>query len=221
LERRTLAVFLHTEPFVNALGALTGNQAVQQVKAGLKVIYFSGWQVAADATLARQMYPDQSLCPANSMPGVVKRINNALVRADQIYPAERFAAEIHAQFPDKPSAYDCSQSFNWKAKLDDATIAKFPRELGKMGDKFQFITRAGFHALNFSMFKLAESYRDHQMAAYVELQTEEFAAEARGYTATRHQRKVGAGYLDDVTQTVSGGTASTAALTGSTEESQF
>jgi isocitrate lyase len=194
---------------------------VQQVKAGLKAIYLFGWQVAADANLARQMYPDQTLSPANSMPGVVERINNALVRVDQISPAERFAAEIHAQFPDKPMADSCSPSFNWKAKLDDATIAKFQRELGKMGDKFQFITLAGFHALNVSMFKLAESYRDHQMAAYVELQTEQFADEARGYTATRHQREAGVGYLNEVTQTVSGGTASTTALMDSTEESQF
>ena len=369
--------YFQTEPFVNALGALTGNQAVQQVKAGLKAIYLSGWQVAADANLAGQMYPDQSLYPANSVPGVVKRINNALLRADQIThaegddsidwlqpivadaeagfggplnvfelvksmieagaagahledqlssekkcghmggkvllptqtairnlaaarlaadvcgvptviiartdaegatlittdiderdhafltgerspegffyinngleaaiarglsyapyadlvwcetgtpdldDAERFAAEIHAQFPGKPLAYNCSPSFNWRAKLDDATIAKFQKELGKLGYKFQFITLAGFHTLNFSMFKLAEGYRDRQMAAYVDLQTEEFAAEARGYTATRHQREVGAGYFDDVTQTLSGGTASTTALTGSTEEAQF
>jgi len=369
--------YINTEPFVNALGALTGNQAVQQVKAGLKAIYLSGWQVAADANLNGQMYPDQSLYAANSVPGVVKRINNALLRADEIYhaegddsidwmqpivadaeagfggplnvfelvksmieagaagihledqlssekkcghmggkvllptqtavrnlaaarlaadvcgvptiiiartdaeaatlitsdidpadadfltgerspegffytregldsaiarglsyapyadlvwcetgtpdldDAERFAAEIHAKFPGKPLAYNCSPSFNWKSKLDDATIAKFQKELGKMGYKFQFITLAGFHALNYSMFKLAEGYRDRQMAAYVELQTEEFEAEARGYTATRHQREVGAGYFDDVTQTVSGGNSSTTALTGSTEEAQF
>jgi isocitrate lyase len=135
--------------------------------------------------------------------------------------AEAFAAAIHAKFPGKLLSYNCSPSFNWKAKLDDETIAKFQRELGKMGYKFQFITLAGFHALNYSMFELADGYRDTQMAAYVKLQQAEFAAEARGYTATRHQREVGAGYFDDITQTVSGGNASTTALTGSTEEAQF
>jgi isocitrate lyase len=369
--------YLHTEPFVNALGALTGGQAMQQVKAGLKAIYLSGWQVAADANLAGQMYPDQSLYPADSVPAVVRRINNTLMRADQLHhaegdnsidwlqpivadaeagfggplnvfelvkamidagasgvhledqlssekkcghmggkvllptqtavrnliaarlamdvsgvptvliartdaeaanlltsdvderdrpfvtgerspegffyvtpgieqaiarglayapyadlvwcetgtpdleEAERFAAAIHERFPGKLLAYNCSPSFNWKAKLDDATIAKFQRELGRLGYKFQFITLAGFHALNYSMFELAEGYRDTQMAAYVRLQEQEFAAESRGYTATRHQREVGAGYFDDITQTVSGGNASTTALTGSTEEAQF
>jgi isocitrate lyase len=368
---------MHEEKFVNALGALTGNQAVQQVKAGLKAIYLSGWQVAADANLAGQMYPDQSLYPSNSAPAVVKRINQAFQRADQIHHAEgddsidwfapivadceagfggplnvfelvklmieagasgvhledqlssekkcghmggkvllptqtavrnlaaarlaadvagvptvlvsrtdaeaatlllsdvderdaafitgerspegfyymrhgleaaiarglayapyadviwcetstpdlkdarTFAKAIHAKFPGKLLAYNCSPSFNWKAKLDDATIAKFQKELGKMGYKFQFITLAGFHALNSSMFKLARGYRDRQMTAYAELQEEEFAMEKYGYTATKHQREVGAGYFDDVTQTVSGGVASTTALAGSTEESQF
>jgi isocitrate lyase len=368
---------LHEEKFVNALGALTGNQAVQQVKAGLKAIYLSGWQVAADANLAGQMYPDQSLYPSNSAPAVVKRINQAFQRADEIHHAEgdnsidwfapivadceagfggplnvfelvklmieagasgvhledqlssekkcghmggkvllptqtavrnlaaarlaadvagvptvivartdaeaatlllsdvderdaafitgerspegfyymrhgleaaiarglayapyadviwcetstpdlkdakTFAKAIHARFPGKFLAYNCSPSFNWKAKLDDATIAKFQKELGKLGYKFQFITLAGFHALNSSMFKLARGYRERQMAAYAELQEEEFAMEKFGYTATKHQREVGAGYFDDVTQTVSGGVASTTALAGSTEESQF
>jgi len=369
--------YLHTEPFVNALGALTGNQAMQQVKAGLKAIYLSGWQVAADANLAGEMYPDQSLYPADSVPSVVRRINNTLLRADQLHHAEgddsidwmqpivadaeagfggplnvfelvkdmidagaggihledqlssekkcghmggkvllptqtavrnlvaarlaadvsgvptviiartdaeaatlitsdvderdrefltgerspegffhvkagleqaiarglayapyadlvwcetgtpdledaqRFADAIHARFPGKLLAYNCSPSFNWRAKLDDATIARFQRELGRMGYRFQFITLAGFHALNYSMFTLAEGYRDRQMAAYVELQQAEFGAEPRGYTATRHQREVGAGYFDDVTRTVSGGNASTTALAGSTEEAQF
>ena len=368
---------LQTEPFVPALGALTGNQAVQQVRAGLKAIYLSGWQVAADANLAGQMYPDQSLYPANSVPAVVKRINQALQRADQIAHAEgkteidwfapivadaeagfggalnvfelikamieagaagihledqlasekkcghmggkvlvptqsainnlvaarlaadvcnvptviiartdaggaslltsdiderdrsfltgertaegffrvragidqaiaralsyapfadmlwfetskpdiaeakKFAREIHAQFPGKLLAYNCSPSFNWKAKLDRATIAKFQRELGKLGYKFQFVTLAGFHALNYSMFKLARGYRDRGMAAYSELQEAEFAAEVEGYTATKHQHEVGTGYFDDVAQVIMGGECATAALAGSTEEEQF
>ncbi len=368
---------LHTEAFVPALGALTGNQAVQQVRAGLKAIYLSGWQVAADANLAGQMYPDQSLYPANSVPAVVKRINQALQRADQIAHSEgktdidwfapivadaeagfggplnvfelikamieagaagvhledqlasekkcghmggkvlvptrtaisnliagrlaadvlnvptiiiartdaggaalltsdvderdhaflagertiegffrvhagidqaigrglsyapyadmlwfetskpdvneakKFAESIHAEFPGKLLAYNCSPSFNWRAKLDEATIAKFQRELGAMGYKFQFVTLAGFHALNYSMFKLARGYRDRGMAAYSELQQEEFAAEADGYTATKHQREVGTGYFDEVAQVIMGGESSTAALTGSTEEEQF
>jgi isocitrate lyase len=368
---------LQTEPFVPALGALTGNQAVQQVKAGLKAIYLSGWQVAADANLAGQMYPDQSLYPANSVPSVVRRINQALQRADQISHSEghdkidwfapivadaeagfggplnvfelikamieagaagvhledqlasekkcghmggkvliptrtaianliaarlaadvcnvptiiiartdaggaalltsdvderdrafltgartvegffrvragidqaiaralsyapyadlfwfetstpdvaeakKFAEAMHQKFPDKMLAYNCSPSFNWKAKLDDATIAKFQRELGAMGFKFQFVTLAGFHALNYSMFKLALGYRDRGMAAYSELQQEEFAAEVDGYTATKHQREVGTGYFDDVARVISGGETSTAALEGSTEEEQF
>jgi isocitrate lyase len=367
---------LHTEEFVPALGALTGNQAVQQVKAGLKAIYLSGWQVAADANLAGHMYPDQSLYPANSVPAVVKRINQALQRADQIYHAEgkseidwfapiiadaeagfggplnvfeltkamieagaagvhfedqlasekkcghmggkvlvptrtaishliaarlaadvsdvptiivartdanaaalltndiderdqefltgertgegfyrvragleqaiaratsyaayadvvwcetsepgleeakRFAEAVKTKFPDKLLAYNCSPSFNWK-KLDLATIAKFQRELGAMGYKFQFVTLAGFHALNYSMFRLAHDYKDRGMAAYSELQEAEFAAEPDGYTATKHQREVGAGYFDDVAQVIAGGKSSTTALRGSTEQEQF
>jgi isocitrate lyase len=370
--------FMHEKPFVNALGALTGNQAMQQVKAGLDAIYLSGWQVAGDANLAGEMYPDQSLYPANSVPSVVRRINNTLVRADQIHHAEgddsidwlkpivadaeagfggvlnafelmksmieagaagvhfedqlssakkcghmggkvlvptseaiaklaaarlaadtcgvptvlvartdaesanlltsdvderdrpfikskdrtsegffyvdaglnqaiarglayaphadliwcetghpdlheakQFAEAIHKQFPGKLLAYNCSPSFNWKKKLDDATIAKFQRELGAMGYKFQFITLAGFHALNYSMFQLARGYKASQMAAYVQLQEQEFAAEKDGYSATKHQREVGAGYFDDVTQTVTAGQSSVTAMKGSTEEAQF
>lgn len=365
------------EDFVNALGALTGNQAVQQVKAGLKAIYLSGWQVAADANLSGHMYPDQSLYPANSVPSVVKRINQALQRADQITYSEgddsidwfapivadaeagfggqlncfelmkgmieagaagvhfedqlssekkcghlggkvllptqtavrnliaarlaadvmgvptvlvartdanaadlitsnvdpvdapfitgertpegffrtkagldqaiarglayapyadliwcetsepnieeasRFAEAIHEKFPGKLLAYNCSPSFNWKKKLDDDTIAKFQIELGKMGYKFQFVTLAGFHALNHSMFELARGYKDRGMAAYSELQQAEFASEEKGYTATRHQREVGTGYFDQVSMVISGGTSSTTALKGSTEEEQF
>jgi isocitrate lyase len=368
---------LHSEPYVHALGALTGNQAVQQVRAGLKAIYLSGWQVAADANLAGQMYPDQSLYPANSVPAVVRRINQALQRADQIDHAEgksdvdwfvpivadaeagfggplnvfelvkamieagaagvhledqlasekkcghmggkvlvptrtaiahlaagrlaadvsnvstlliartdanaaalltsdvderdqpfltrertaegffrvragidqaiarglsyapyadmiwcetsqpnlaeakKFAEAVHAEFPGKLLAYNCSPSFNWKAKLDPARIAKFQRELGAMGYKFQFVTLAGFHTLNYSMFKLARGYRDRGMAAYSELQEAEFAAEADGYSATKHQHEVGTGYFDDVARVIAGGESSTAALRGSTEEEQF
>lgn len=368
---------LHTEPFVNALGALTGNQAVQQVKAGLKAIYLSGWQVAADANLAGQMYPDQSLYPVNSVPEVVRRINQALQRADQVQHSEgqgdtdwfapivadaeagfggplnvfelmksmieagaagvhfedqlssekkcghmggkvliptqnavknliaarlaadvmgvptlivartdangahllttdidpadhafltgertpegffrirggldsaiarglsyapyadliwcetsepnieearRFAESIHAKFPGKLLAYNCSPSFNWRKKLDEETIAKFQKELSKMGYKFQFVTLAGFHALNYSMFELALGYRDQGMAAYSKLQQAEFALEARGYTATKHQREVGTGYFDEVAQVIAGGLSSTTALAGSTEAEQF
>lgn len=368
---------VNTEDFVNALGALTGNQAVQQVKAGLKAIYLSGWQVAADANLSGHMYPDQSLYPANSVPHVVKRINQALQRADQIaylegdesidwfapivadaeagfggqlnvfelmkgmieggaagvhfedqlssekkcghlggkvllptqtavknlisarlaadvmgvptvlvartdanaadlitsdvdpYDAEfivgertpegfyrtkagldqaiarglayapyadliwcetsepnidearRFAEAIHEKFPGKLLAYNCSPSFNWKAKLSDEEIANFQIELGKMGYKFQFVTLAGFHSLNHSMFNLALGYKDRGMAAYSELQQAEFDSEKDGYTATRHQREVGTGYFDQVSMVVTGGTSSTTALTGSTEEEQF
>ena len=368
---------LESEPFVPALGALTGNQAVQQVKAGLKAIYLSGWQVAADANLAGQMYPDQSLYPANSVPAVVRRINRALQRADQIAHSEgkseidwfapivadaeagfggplnvfelikamveagaagvhledqlasekkcghmggkvliptrtaianltaarlaadvcnvptiliartdaggaalltsdvderdhsfltgertvegffrvragidqaiaralsyapyadllwfetsnpdiseakKFAEKIREKFPAKLLAYNCSPSFNWRSKLDTATIAKFQRELGAMGYKFQFVTLAGFHALNYSMFKLARGYRERGMAAYSELQEDEFAAEADGYTATKHQHEVGTGYFDDVARVIAGGETSTAALHGSTEEEQF
>ncbi len=369
--------YVNTEPFINALGALTGNQAMQQAKARLKAIYLSGWQVAGDANLSGEMYPDQSLYPANSVPAVVKRINNTLTRADQIYHSEgkndidwfvpivadaeagfggvlnafelmkgmiesgaagvhwedqlasakkcghmggkvlvptqeaisklvaaRFAADvmgvptviiartdalaadlltsdidprdqefltgtrtvegfyqvkpslkqgisrglsyapycdliwmetgkpdineakefaeaIHKQYPGKLLAYNCSPSFNWKKNLDDATIAKFQRELGAMGYKFQFITLAGFHTLNYSMFDLADKYRDTQMTAYVEVQEAEFASESRGYTATKHQREVGVGYFDDITQVVMGGASSITAMKGSTEEEQF
>lgn len=370
---------LHERDFVGALGALTGNQGVQQVRAGLEAIYLSGWQVAADANLAGQMYPDQSLYPADSVPSVVKRINNALLRADQVERSEsgetsrhwlvpivadaeagfggplnafelmkgmieagaagvhfedqlasekkcghlggkvlvptsqfvrtltaarlaadvanvptvliartdansaklltadvderdrefitsqertpdgfyrvrsgiesaiarglayapyadllwcetstpdldearRFAEAIHAQFPGKMLAYNCSPSFNWKHNLDDATIARFQRELGAMGYKFQFVTLAGFHALNHSMYQLASGYRERGMTAYSELQQAEFAAEDQGYTAVRHQREVGTGYFDRVTQTITGGQASTLAMEGSTESAQF
>ncbi|HET7176940.1 MAG TPA: isocitrate lyase [Gammaproteobacteria bacterium] len=368
---------LHTEPFVNALGALTGNQAMQQVKAGLKAIYCSGWQVAADSNTAGQMYPDQSLYPADAVPDLVRRINNAFQRLDQVLTSEgaehgdvyapivadaeagfggvlnafelmkgmieagaagvhfedqlasakkcghmggkvlvptqeavaklvaarlaadlldvptlivartdadsaglltsdvdprdrefltggrttegffevkagldqaisrgiayaphadliwcetskpdiaqarRFAEAVHKAHPGKLLAYNCSPSFNWKKHLDDATIAAFQRELGAMGYKFQFITLAGFHALNYAMFELAADYRQRQMPAYVELQQAEFAAETRGYTATRHQREVGTGYFDAVTQVIASGRSSLAALSGSTEEAQF
>jgi isocitrate lyase len=368
---------LHEKPFVNALGALTGNQAMQQVKAGLNAIYLSGWQVAGDANLAGEMYPDQSLYPANSVPAVVRKINRTLLRADQIHHAEgndsidwlqpivadaeagfggvlnafelmkdmidagaagvhfedqlssakkcghmggkvlvptseavsklaaarlaadvcgvptllvartdadaanlltsdiderdapfitgertaegffrvkagldqaiarglayapladliwcetsvpelpmakKFAEAMHKEFPGKMLAYNCSPSFNWKRHLDDATIAKFQKELAAMGYKFQFITLAGFHSLNYSMFILAKGYKESQMKAYVELQEAEFASEKDGYTATKHQREVGAGYFDAVTQVVTAGQSSLSALAGSTEEEQF
>jgi isocitrate lyase len=368
---------LHTDPYVQALGALTGNQAVQQVRAGLKAIYLSGWQVAADANLAGDTYPDQSLYPVNSAPQLVQRINRALRRADQIARLEgdtttywyapivadaeagfggplnvfelmkamieagaagvhledqlasekkcghmggkvllptatavrnltaarlaadvlgvptvlvartdanganlvtsdvdprdqrtltgertaegyyrvrsgiesaiarglayapyadmlwcetsepnleeaaRFAEAIHTQFPGKLLAYNCSPSFNWKRKLDEATIAAFQQRLGAMGYKFQFITLAGFHSLNFGMFELARGYKHRGMTAYSELQQAEFASEEYGYTATRHQREVGAGYFDQIAQIVAGGASSTTALAGSTEEAQF
>src|SRR3989442_1018484 len=368
---------LQTEDYVAALGALTGNQAVQQVKAGLKAIYLSGWQVAADANLAGHMYPDQSLYPSNSVPHVVRRINQALQRADQIQCAEgkgdiywyapivadaeagfggplnvfelmkamieagaagvhfedqlasekkcghmggkvliptqaaiknlvaarfaadvmgvstlivartdangaqlitsdidptdqrfltgqrtpegffrsrggldaaiarglsyapycdliwcetsepnlqeaqRFADTIHEQFPGKLLAYNCSPSFNWRKKLDSETIATFRQSLAKMGYKFQFITLASFHALNYSMFELALGYREQGMAAYADLQEAEFALETSGYTATKHQREVGTGYFDEVAQVISSGNSSTVALAGSTEVEQF
>jgi isocitrate lyase len=374
---RRLWELLQTEDFVNALGAMTGGQAIQQVQAGLKAIYCSGWQVAADANVAGQMYPDQSLYPANSVPELVKRINNAFQRTDQIYHADgkngihwfapivadaeagfggtlnayelmkamieagaagvhyedqlasakkcghmggkvlvptseavqklvaarlaadvmnvptvlvartdanganlltsdvddrdrrfvtgertsegfyrvrngidqaisrglsyapiadliwcetsepnlaearAFAEAIHARYPGKLLAYNCSPSFNWKKKLDDQTIAKFQRELGAMGYKFQFITLAGFHSLNFAMFELAKNYGEKQMSAYAELQEREFASEAGGYRATKHQAFVGTGYFDKITQIIAGGTASTTALAGSTEAEQF
>ena len=371
---------LHDEPFVNALGAVTGNQAMQMVRAGLKAIYLSGWQVAADANTAGAMYPDQSLYPANAAPELCRRINRTLQRADQIEHAEggakrdwfvpivadaeagfggplnsfeimkafieagaagvhfedqlasekkcghlggkvliptqahernliaarlaadvmgaptlivartdaesaqlitsdvderdhpfikrndrtpegffrlkevtgldhciarglayakyadvlwwetshpdlddarRFAEAVQREHPGKLMAYNCSPSFNWKARLDDATIAKFQRELGAMGYKFQFVTLAGFHSLNNGMFELASGYRDRGMAAYSELQQREFANEAAGYTATRHQREVGTGYFDQVATVISSGQSSTTALKDSTETAQF
>ena len=371
---------LHTEPFINSLGAMTGNQAMQMVRAGLKAIYLSGWQVAADSNTASSMYPDQSLYPANAAPELCRRINRTLQRADQIEHSEggakrdwfapivadaeagfggplnsfeimkafieagaagvhfedqlasekkcghlggkvliptqahernlisarlaadvmgvptltvartdaesaqlitsdiderdhpfierdnrtvegfyrlkpgtgldhciarglsyakyadllwwetshpdlddarRFAEAVHKAHPGKLLAYNCSPSFNWKAKLDEATIAKFQRELGAMGYKFQFVTLAGFHALNNSMFELADGYRDHGMAAYSELQQREFGNEALGYTATRHQREVGTGYFDKVAETITNGQSSTTAMKESTETAQF
>ena len=368
---------LNSEDYVNALGAMTGGQAVQMVRAGLQAIYLSGWQVAADANLAGSVYPDQSLYPANSAPELVRRINNALRRADEIEWSEgddsrnwmvpiiadaesgfggalnvfeltkafiragaaavhledqlssekkcghmggkvlvptsqhirtlksarlaadvmgvptlvvartdslgatllttdvderdrefvtgertaegfyevdnslaaaisrglgyapyadliwcetstpdlgeaaAFAEAIHAEHPGKMLAYNCSPSFNWKRHLDDATIATFQKELGAMGYRFQFITLAGFHALNATMFDLSKGYAERGMEAYVELQEAEFAMESSGYTATRHQREVGAGYFDQVSQVISGGLSSTLALEGSTEEEQF
>ena len=368
---------LRDEDYVAALGALTGGQAVQMVKAGLKAIYLSGWQVAADANLAGQTYPDQSLYPANSGPALVKRLNNALLRADQIHAAEgdtetywlapivadaeagfggplnafevmkamieagaagvhfedqlssekkcghlggkvlvptsqfvrmlvaarlaadvcgvptvliartdalsaklvtsdadpadeqfltgertpegffhvrdgldpaiarglaaapyadlvwfetstpdlgearEFAQAIHERFPGKLLAYNCSPSFNWRAHLDDEQVARFQQELGALGYRFQFVTLAGFHSLNAAMFELARGYARDGMSAYVELQEQEFALEADGYSATRHQREAGAGYFDAVAQAVSGGTSSTLALEGSTEAAQF
>jgi isocitrate lyase len=368
---------INNEDFVNALGALTGNQALQQAKAGLKAVYLSGWQVAGDANTGMQMYPDQSLYPVDSVPNVVKRINNALRRADQLNIAEgnkvidymlpivadaeagfggvlnafelmkamieagaagvhfedqlasakkcghmggkvlvptqeavqklaaarlaadvsgtstvllartdaeaanlltsdidpkdqefclgdrtaegfykvkngieqaisrglsyapyadlvwcetgvpdlkfakKFAEALKKEYPEQLLAYNCSPSFNWKKKLDDNQIAKFQKELGAMGYKFQFITLAGFHALNYSMFELAKGYNEKQMTAYVKLQEAEFNAEKDGYTATKHQREVGTGYFDEVTQVITGGSSSVTALSGSTEEEQF
>ena len=378
LGARRLWHLLNHEDYVAALGALTGNQAVQMARAGLKAIYLSGWQVAADANSAGQMYPDQSLYPVDSVPNVVKKINAALMRADQIERAEgkhehdwflpiiadaeagfggplnafelmkamieagasgvhfedqlasekkcghmggkvlvptsqfirtlsaarlaadvmdcptvlvartdadsaklltsdvderdrpfiessertpegfyklkggvdcaiaralayapyadvlwmetstpdvaqarKFAEKVHAKFPGKLLAYNCSPSFNWKKKLDQKTIADFQVELGRMGYRFQFVTLAGFHALNFGMFELARKYKERGMAAYSELQEAEFASEAHGYTATRHQREVGTGYFDQVAEVISGGQASTLALEDSTEAHQF
>ncbi|MCS6885047.1 MAG: isocitrate lyase [Acidobacteriota bacterium] len=368
---------LHEEEYVAALGALTGNQAIEMVKAGLKAIYLSGWQVAADANTAGQMYPDQSLYPVDSVPNVVRKINNAFLRADQIQhskgrsdiywfapivadaeagfggplnafelmkamieagaaavhfedqlasakkcghmggkvlvptsefiqkliaarlaadllgvptliiartdansaklitsdvdprdeqfivkertsegfyrfkggleaaiarglayapyadllwcetsspdleEARRFAEAIHAEYPGKLLAYNCSPSFNWKLKLDEATIAKFQKELAKMGYKFQFVTLAGFHALNLSMFHLAKAYRETGMTAYADFQASEFSAEKEGYSATRHQEFVGTGYFDSVAEVIAGSNLSTLALAGSTEEEQF
>jgi isocitrate lyase len=369
---------MHGEPYVAALGAVTGNQAMQQVRAGLKAIYVSGWQTAADANLSGQMYPDQSLYPSNSVPALVQRIQQTLLRADQIEHAEgrgsvetwfapimadaeagfggslnafelmkamieagaagvhfedqvasekkcghlggkvlvptqafvrtlvaarlasdvcgvpalvvartdanaatlltsdidprdrefltgerspegyyyvrpgleaaiarglsyapyadlvwcetsepdleearRFAEAIHAKFPGKKLMYNCSPSFNWASKLDGATIARFQRELAAMGYAFQFVTLAGFHALNHGMFELAQAYREEGMSAYSRLQQAEFASVERGYTAVRHQREVGTGYFDQVAQVIAGGQSSTTALSGSTEAEQF
>ncbi|MEA2239981.1 MAG: isocitrate lyase [Thermoanaerobaculia bacterium] len=368
---------LCNEPYVSALGALTGNQAIQQVRAGLKAVYLSGWQVAADANLSGQMYPDQSLYPSNSVPQAVKRINQALQRADQIdhsegksdthwfapivadaeagfggclnafelmkqmiecgaaavhfedqlasekkcghlggkvllptaqfirtlsaarlaadvmgvptlvvartdansatlltsdiderdHPfltgertpegffmiksgvdaaiaraiayapyadllwmetstpdigeARRFADAVHAKYPGKMLAYNCSPSFNWAQKLSADEIANFQSELGALGYKFQFVTLAGFHALNFSMFELARQYREEGMTAYSRMQQSEFASEEHGYTATKHQHEVGTGYFDDVMKVISNGQSSTTALAGSTETAQF
>ncbi|MDP1822122.1 MAG: isocitrate lyase [Archangium sp.] len=370
---------LHTRQYVNTLGAMTGGQAVQMVRAGLEALYISGWQVAADANTAGQMYPDQSLYPVDSVPNLVRRINASLRRADQVDHAEgkkdrhwlvpmiadaeagfggplnafelmkamieagaagvhfedqlasekkcghmggkvlvptsqfirtlvaarlaadvcdvptlvvartdaqsaklitsdiderdlpfidgkgrtpegfyrlkgngddfaiarglayapyadliwcetstpdlkqarRFAEAIHAKFPNKMLAYNCSPSFNWKKNLDDSTIAAFQRELGALGYKYQFVTLAGFHSLNYGMFELASQYRESGMAAYSHMQQAEFAAEAHGYTATRHQREVGTGYFDQVTEVISGGLSSTKALHDSTEAHQF
>jgi isocitrate lyase len=378
LGAKRLWEMLHTEDYVHALGALTGNMAVQQVRAGLKAVYLSGWQVAADANTSGNMYPDQSLYPADSVPHVVKRINQALMRADQIEHAEgkrnhywlapimadaeagfggplnayelmkamieagaagvhfedqlasekkcghmggkvlvptsqfirtltaarlaadvldvptilvartdadsaklltsdiderdrpfiekgdrtpegfykiksgvetaiarglayapyadlvwcetstpdlvlakKFSEGIRKEFPNKMLAYNCSPSFNWKKNLDDATIAKFQKELGAMGYKFQFVTLAGFHSLNFGMFDLARKYKADGMKAYSEFQQTEFAAEKDGYTATRHQREVGTGYFDQVAEVISGGKSTTLALEDSTEAHQF
>ena len=237
-------------PFVNSLGALTGNQAMQQVRAGVPAIYLSGWQVAADANDSLSMYPDQSLYAVSSVPTVVRRINNALARQDQIQTMEgksevdwfapivadavwcetgtpdlefarRFAEGIRRKFPEKMLAYNCSPSFNWKRNLDDGTIGRFQRELGAMGYKYQFITLAGFHALNYSMFELAHGYARDNMSAFVALQEKEFAAAEKGFTAVKHQREVGTGYFDQITQVVTAGKASTTALHGSTEDAQF
>ncbi|MDE1145317.1 MAG: isocitrate lyase [Azospirillaceae bacterium] len=380
LGARRLWELLHTRPYVHSLGAFTGNQAMQMARAGLEAIYLSGWQVAADANLSGQMYPDQSLYPANSVPSVVKRINNALLRADQIHHAEgkdsinwmvpivadaeagfggplnafelmksmieagaagvhfedqlasekkcghlggkvlipiqqfirilnaarlgadvsgtstlvvartdaesaqlitsdvderdhpfidrndrtaegffrirkgmgvdyciarglayapyadllwwetskpnlddarRFAEAVHKQFPGKMLAYNCSPSFNWRANLDEATIARFQQELGAMGYKFQFITLAGFHSLNYATFELARGYKERGMAAFSELQEKEFAAVEQGFTAVKHQREVGTGYFDAVSLAISGGTSSTTAMKDSTETDQF
>ena len=380
LGARRLWELMHARDFVNSLGATTGNQAIQMVRGGLEAIYLSGWQVAADANLSGNMYPDQSLYPANSVPAVVKRINQALQRADQIEHAEggakhcwfapivadaeagfggplnafelmkamieagaagvhfedqlasekkcghlggkvlvpmktfirtlnaarlaadvmdvptvlmgridaesaklitsdiderdhpfidrttrsdegfhpikpdgrmeyciarglafapycdllwmetskpnleqarTFAEAIRKEFPDQMLAYNCSPSFNWEANLDRDTIARFQREIGAMGYKFQFVTLAGFHSLNLATFELARGYKERQMAAYSELQQAEFAAEADGYTATKHQREVGTGYFDAVSMAISGGRASTTAMAESTETDQF
>src|SRR5438132_1568205 len=260
---------MHERAFVNSLGAMTGNQAMQQVRAGVPAIYLSGWQVAADANDSLAMYPDQSLYATTSVPTVVRRINAALQRCDQVDHAEgendkpfltgertaegfyrtrkgfdqalsrgiayaeyadlvwcetgtpdlefarRFAEGVRKVHPDKMLAYNCSPSFNWKKNLDDSTIARFQRELGAMGYKFQFITLAGFHALNYGMFDLAYGYARENMSAFVKLQQAEFAAAERGFTAVKHQREVGTGYFDEVTQVIQAGKSATTEIIGS------
>ncbi len=290
----TLWKMLHSEAYLPALGALTGNQAVQQVRAGLKAIYVSGWQVAADANNAGEMYPDQSLYPSDSVPAVVRKINRVLTRADQIHHAEGkngvnwfvpLVADAEAGFGGNLNAFelmkamieagaacvhfedqlssakkcghlggkvlvptteaiqklvaarlaadvmgvptlvlartDANSAHHWKKKLDDATIGRFQTELAAMGYKFQFVTLAGFHALNLSMFDLARAYKQSGMKAYSALQEREFSNEQHGYEGAKHQRFVGTGYFDLVTQVVAGGLASTTALANSTEAEQF
>src|SRR6267378_2674643 len=278
---------LREEPYVAVLSAVTGNQAVQEVRAGLKAIYISGWQVAADANCALTMYPDQSLYPSDSVPNLICRIQNALRRADEIHhmngdhvidwyvplvdeddrrwctgerspegfyvikdgvaaaiararayapyadmlwfetakpdlaEAKQFAEAIHKEYPGKLLAYNCSPSFNWKRHLNEAQLASFQKELGAMGYKFQFVTLSGFHALNHAMFSLARDYKERGMAAYADLQSQEFAGEREGYEAVKHQEFVGVGYFDEITQIVHGGRSSTVALEGSTEKAQF
>src|SRR5207253_575312 len=273
---------MNTEPFVPTLGALTGNQAVQQVKAGLQAIYLSGWQVAADANTAGQMYPDQSLNAARLAADVEGVATVLLCRTDaqsaqlltsdiderdrpfisgertaegfcRIRPglgveyaiarslayapyadllwwetsepdlgeAERFDDAIHRAFPGNLLAYNCSPSFMWPKQLGSERLASFQHDIAQMGYRFQFVTLAGFHSLNLAMFELARDYCERGMAAYSELQQAEFAAEADGYTATRHQREVGVGYFDAVASVISGGCSSTTALAGSTETAQF
>src|SRR5436309_1566691 len=246
---------LRSDVPVTALGALTGNQAIQQVHAGLTAIYLSGWQVAADANDAGQMYPDQSLYPADSVPNVVRRVNNAFVREDEKQTAvgephvngftpiiadgeagfggplnalelmkaliEAGADGVHARFPGKMLAYNCSSSFNWRKKLERKTIAAFQEELADMGYCFQFVTLAGFHALNLSMFQLARGYRGKGLTAYAELQDAESDAKADGYRAFEHQSFVGTAYFDEIAQVITGGDASTLAMAGSTEKEQF
>src|SRR2546429_375320 len=273
---------LQEEAFVPALSAVTGNQALQLVQAGLRAIYVSGWQVAADANNALQMYPDQSLYPSDSVPTLLRRINNALKRADEIHhlkgdhaiywfaplvadaeaglggpphafqitkkmtaegpgggssrnppapgerwgrpggPRTRVAGEaVHAKFPRKLLAYNCSPSFNWKKPLTKAQIASFQKELGGMGYKFQFVTLSAFHALNHSLWLLAKAFKDRGMAAYADLQEHEFTSERDGYEAIRHQEFVGVAYFDEVTQVATNGKSATLAMEGSTEQEQF